>query len=231
MFKIRRSEERGAGDHGWLKSYHTFSFAEYYDPSFMSFRTLRVINEDKIAGGGGFPTHPHRDMEIVTYMIDGELVHKDSMGNSEVIRRGEVQYMCAGTGIAHSEFNAHQDREAHLLQIWIMPDKTQLKPGYGQKSFLDEFSKGNLVKVLSSDGSDGSVKIHQDAKLWVGWLKPQTLSLPLSSLRHGWLQVVKGEIEMAGNILKAGDAVAISSEADPQISLTNEAEILFFDLA
>ncbi|MBY0517854.1 MAG: pirin family protein [Bacteriovoracaceae bacterium] len=231
MLKIRKSNERGAGDHGWLKSYHTFSFADYYDPSNMSFRTLRVINEDKIAGGGGFPTHPHRDMEIVTYMIEGELAHRDSMGNSEVIRRGEVQYMCAGTGIAHSEFNAHQDKEAHLLQIWIMPDKTQLKPGYGQKSFMDEFSKGHLVKVLSSDGSDGSVKIHQDAKLWVGWLKPQTLTLPLSSHRHGWLQVVKGEIEMAGNLLKAGDAVAMSNENDPQISLKNNAEILFFDLA
>jgi hypothetical protein len=231
MIKIRRSSDRGHADHGWLKSQHTFSFAGYYDPQFMGFRRLRVINQDFIAGGGGFPTHPHRDMEIVTYMVDGELTHRDSMGNTEVIRRGEVQYMCAGTGVAHSEFNASPTKVAHLLQIWIEPQELNLKPAYGQKSFLPEFQTGKLVKVLSNDGSDGSVAIKQNARLWVGWLSEQTLKLPLKKERHGWLQVIKGEIELQNEVLKPGDAVAMTHEEEPEIRVKEGSEILFFDLA
>lgn len=229
MMKIRRSQERGHAEHGWLDSYHTFSFAGYYDPKHMGFRGLRVINQDRIAGRGGFPTHPHRDMEIITYMVDGELTHQDSMGNKEVIQRGEVQYMCAGTGVAHSEYNA-TDKEAHLLQIWIMPQEQNLKPAYGQKSFLPEFKTGKLVRVLSPDGVDGSVAIKQDAQLWVGWLAPQTLALPLTKDRHGWLQVVKGEVKIKGETLKPGDAVALTNEEKPEMEAVGETEILFFDL-
>lgn len=230
MLKIRRSNERGYAEHGWLQSHHTFSFASYYDPAHMGFRGLRVINQDKIAGASGFPTHPHRDMEIVTYMVDGELTHRDSMGNTEVIRRGEVQYMCAGTGVAHSEYNA-TDKQAHLLQIWIQPQQLGLTPAYGQKSFLPEFSTGNLTRVLSPDGADGSVAIQQDANLWVGWLKPQTLKLPLKKERHGWLQVVKGDIRIGEATLRPGDAVAITNEDGPVVEAIGESEILFFDLA
>lgn len=230
MMKIRRSQERGHAEHGWLDSYHTFSFASYYDPQHMGFRGLRVINQDRIAGLSGFPTHPHRDMEIVSYIVDGELTHKDSMGNVEVIRRGEVQYMCAGTGVAHSEYNA-AEKEAHLLQIWIQPQELGLKPAYGQKSFLPEFKTGKLVRVLSPDGADGSVAIKQDAQLWVGWLAPQTLALPLTKERHGWLQVVKGEVKIQGETLKPGDAVALTHEEHPSMEAVGETEILFFDLA
>jgi redox-sensitive bicupin YhaK (pirin superfamily) len=229
MMKIRRSHERGHAQHGWLDSYHTFSFASYYDPQHMGFRGLRVINQDRIAGLSGFPTHPHRDMEIVSYMVAGELTHKDSMGNVEVIRRGEVQYMCAGTGVAHSEYNA-AEKEAHLLQIWIQPQELGLKPAYGQKSFLPEFNTGNLVRVLSPDGAEGSVAIKQDAQLWVGWLTPQTLALPLTKERHGWLQVVKGTVKIHGEALTAGDAVALSLEDHPTLETEEAAEVLFFDL-
>lgn len=230
MLKIRRSAERGQADHGWLKSRHTFSFAGYYDPKQMGFRNLRVINQDYVAGGGGFPTHPHRDMEIITYMVEGELTHRDTMGNQEVIRRGEIQDMCAGTGVAHSEFNANTDKTAHLLQIWIEPQATGLKPAYGQKSFLPQFAKGELVRVLSPDGAEGSVAINQDANLWVGWLKPQKLKLPLKKERHGWLQVVDGVVKINNETLVAGDAVAISGETDPEIETSEKTELLFFDL-
>jgi redox-sensitive bicupin YhaK (pirin superfamily) len=230
MLHIRRSEERGHAEHGWLDSYHTFSFASYYDPKHMGFGGLRVINQDRIAGRSGFPTHPHRDMEIVSYMVDGELTHQDSMGNVAVIRRGEVQYMCAGTGVAHSEYNAAAE-EAHLLQIWIQPRELGLTPAYGQKSFVPQFKTGKLVRVLSPDGADGSIAIKQDAQLWVGWLTPQTLALPLSKERHGWLQVVRGVVKLHGETLTAGDAVALTFEDHPALEATQEAEILFFDLA
>ncbi|MFP5489852.1 MAG: pirin family protein [Bacteriovoracia bacterium] len=230
MIKIRRSAERGQADHGWLKSHHTFSFAGYYDPKHMGFRNLRVINQGYVAGGGGFPTHPHRDMEIVTYMVEGELTHRDTMGNQEVIRRGEIQYMCAGTGVAHSEYNANTDKTAHLLQIWIEPQATGLKPAYGQKSFLPQFAQGELVRVLSPDGIDGSVAINQDANLWVGWLKAQKLKLPLKKERHGWLQIVSGVVKIHNETLVAGDAVAISGEADTEIETSDKTELLFFDL-
>lgn len=231
MLKIRRSAKRGNADHGWLKSHHTFSFAGYYDPKHMGFRNLRIINQDYIAGGGGFPTHPHRDMEIITYMVEGELIHRDNMGNQEVIRRGEVQYMCAGTGIAHSEFNASADKTAHLLQIWIEPQASGLRPAYGQKSFLPEFAKGELVRVLSRDGRDGSVAINQDANLWVGWLKAQKLKLPLTKDRYGWLQIVTGEVKIHNESLVAGDAVAIICENETEIEISENTELLFFDLA
>jgi redox-sensitive bicupin YhaK (pirin superfamily) len=231
MIKIRKSNERGQADHGWLKSYHTFSFAGYYDPNQMGFRKLRVINQDYIAAGGGFPTHSHRDMEIVTYMVDGELAHRDTMGNQEIIRRGEIQYMCAGTGIAHSEFNANTDKTAHLLQIWIEPQEYRQKPKYGQKSFMQQLAKGELVRVISPDGRDESVTINQDTNLWVGWLKSQKLKLPLKKDRHGWLQVISGEVKIHHEILLAGDAVAISGESDTEIETSDKTELLFFDLA
>ncbi len=231
MMTIRRNTERGYAEHGWLKSFHTLSFAGYYDPKHMGFRSLRVINEDEIEGGTGFPTHPHRDMEIVTYMIEGELAHRDSMGSQEVIRRGEVQYMCAGTGVTHSEFNASHDHKARLLQIWILPEQAGFKPSYGQKSFLDEFKTGKLTRVLSKDGADGSVKVHQDMSLWVGWLTPQRLELPVTISRHGWLQIVKGEVKLNGETLRAGDACAISLEDKPTLEVVTQSELLFFDLA
>lgn len=231
MHKIRRSQERGHANHGWLNSFHTFSFAGYYDPAHMGFRNLRVINQDEILGGAGFPTHPHRDMEIISYIVDGELAHRDTMGNEAVIRRGEIQYMCAGTGVAHSEYNHHPQKKAHFFQIWIQPEKVNLPPAYGQKSFLPQFETGTLVRVLSNDGRDGSVTINQDASLWVGWLKPQVLALPIEKSRHGWLQVVSGKLELFGEALGPGDAIALSQEERPQLTVTEQSEILFFDLA
>ncbi len=230
MIQIRRSQERGHAEHGWLDSYHTFSFAGYYDPKFMGFRSLRVINQDVIMGGAGFPTHPHRDMEIITYMIKGTLVHRDSMGHQAKIERGEVQYMSAGTGITHSEFNANANTQAELLQIWIVPPKEALPTRYGQKNFKEKFAQNKLVKVLSSDGSDDSVQIFQNASLYVGWLGPQELILPLAQNRHGWIQVVKGEIEIAGEKLFAGDALALSEVNNPLLKVLVESEFLFFDL-
>lgn len=230
MIQIRRSQERGHAEHGWLDSYHTFSFASYYHPKFMGFRSLRVINQDVIVGGSGFPTHPHRDMEIITYMIRGTLAHRDSMGHTAKIERGEVQYMSAGTGITHSEFNANTDLEAELLQIWIIPPKVALPKRYGQKNFKEKFAENQLVKVLSPDGSDESVQIFQNASLYVGWLDPQALTLPLARSRHGWLQVVKGEVEIQGEKLFAGDAIALSEIEHPQLKVLSSSEFLFFDL-
>lgn len=230
MIQIRRSLDRGHAQHGWLDSYHTFSFAGYYHPSHMGFRSLRVINQDLIVGGSGFPTHPHRDMEIITYMIRGTLAHRDSMGHIATIERGEVQYMSAGTGITHSEFNANTDLEAELLQIWIIPPKEALPTRYGQKNFKEKFAENKLVKVLSPDGSDDSVQIFQNASLYVGWLAPQELTLPLALSRHGWLQVVKGEVEIKGEKLFAGDAIALSELEHPQLKVLSPSEFLFFDL-
>jgi quercetin 2,3-dioxygenase len=230
MIQIRRSLDRGHAIHGWLDSYHTFSFADFYDPKFMGFRALRVINQDVINGGTGFPTHPHRDMEIITYMIRGDLAHRDSMGHQAKIERGEVQYMSAGTGITHSEFNANLDSEAELLQIWIIPPKEGLPTRYGQKSFLEKFNENKLVKVLSPDGSEDSLQIYQNANLYVGWLKAQELQLSLENDRHGWLQVVKGEIEIEGEKLGAGDAAALSKIKNPKLKVLKDSEFLFFDL-
>ncbi len=230
MIQIRRSNERGHAKHGWLDSHHTFSFAGYYDSKFMGFRSLRVINQDVILGGSGFPTHPHRDMEIITYMIKGTLAHRDSMGHEAKIERGEVQYMSAGTGITHSEFNAHSDEEAELLQIWIIPPKEGLPTRYGQKSFLDKFKENKLVKVLSPDGSNESVQIFQNSSLYVGWLSAQEIKLNLPQNRHGWLQVVKGDLEIEGENISAGDAVALWDIENPSLKIKSESEFLFFDL-
>lgn len=230
MIQIRRSLDRGHAQHGWLDSYHTFSFAGYQDPKFMGFRSLRVINQDVINEGSGFPTHPHRDMEIITYMIRGELAHKDSMGHQAKIERGEVQYMSAGTGITHSEFNANMDQEAELLQIWIIPPKEGLPTRYGQKNFLEKFKENKLIKVLSPDGSEDSVQIFQNANLYVGWLKAQELELSLEIDRHGWLQVVNGVVEIEGEKLGAGDAAALSKVKNPNLKVLKDSEFLFFDL-
>ncbi len=232
MIQIRRSEERGGGDHGWLKTQHTFSFNDYWDPKWMGFRSLRVINEDWVAPNNGFPTHPHRDMEIITYILEGELEHKDSLGTGSVILPGDGQRMTAGSGIRHSEFNPSSTKAAHLLQIWIQPEKTGLQPSYEQKSFAEEDKRGKLRVIASRDAKDGSVKINQDAKLYVSLLKPgEEVAHELSQGRHGWLQVARGSVELNGNKLGQGDGAAISDEKELKIKGAEDAEILLFDLA
>lgn len=232
MQVIRRSHERGKADHGWLLSYHTFSFAEYYDPKHMGFRSLRVINEDFIEGGQGFGTHPHRDMEIVTYVVDGALEHKDSMGNGTIIRPGEVQYMCAGTGVRHSEFNPSADQATHLLQIWIVPDQAGHTPRYGQKSFATSLASGAMTLVVSSDGRDGSIAIHQDAVIYAAQTAhAKNWTMALKADRHYWLQVISGNLQMTGVTLEPGDALAISQEnQELKISTQGPAHWLLFDL-
>jgi redox-sensitive bicupin YhaK (pirin superfamily) len=232
MIQIRRSEERGGGDHGWLKTYHTFSFNDYWDPKWMGFRSLRVINEDWVAPNNGFPTHPHRDMEIITYILEGELEHKDSLGTGSVILPGDGQRMTAGSGIRHSEFNPSSTKAAHLLQIWIQPEKAGVQPSYEQKSFAEEDKRGKLRVIASRDAKDGSVKINQDAKLYVSLLKPgEEVAHELSQGRNGWLQVARGSVELNGNKLGQGDGAAISDEKELKIKGTEDAEVLLFDLA
>lgn len=232
MITIRRAEERGHFDFGWLNTYHTFSFGEYYDPRNMGFRSLRVINEDFVHPGRGFPTHGHSDMEIITYVLEGGLAHKDSMGNGSIIRPGDVQRMSAGTGIRHSEANPSNDESVHLLQIWILPNVTGIEPGYEEKKFDDEEKRGRLRLVASPDGSDGSVKIHQDARLSVTLLDSgQQVGYELSPNRHAWVQVARGTIELNGQALKQGDGAAISNEQALTLTGTEPAEILLFDLA
>jgi redox-sensitive bicupin YhaK (pirin superfamily) len=230
MITIRKSEERGHVNHGWLDSHFTFSFADYYDPQHMGFRTLRVINDDVIAGGGGFGEHPHRDMEIITYILSGALEHKDSMGNGRVIRPGEVQYMAAGTGVQHSEFNHSPEEPAHLLQIWILPDKKGAKPNYTEKSFAKAES-GRLHLAVSKTGRDNSIAINQDADLFVGKLKAgDKINYSFRPNRHGWLHVAEGEIELNNLKLKSGDAAAFSDEKGISFVARLPSQILFFDL-
>ena len=233
MINVRKSHERGSFDHGWLKTNHTFSFADYYDPKFMGFRSLRVINDDYIGAGEGFPTHPHRDMEIITYIIEGALEHKDTLGSHSVIKPGEVQYMSAGTGIRHSEFNPLKDQETHLHQIWIMPDQTGYTPHYGQKSFLPQLAQKNFVLTVSPDGREDSIAIHQDAFLYVG--KPKTgevVEYSFQPTRYGWIQIIKGVVQLNGDIsLKAGDGAALVGEPIMKLFAKVTAEYLFFDLA
>jgi len=232
MIKIRRSEERGGGDHGWLKTHHTFSFSDYWDPKWMGFRSLRVINEDWVAPNNGFPTHPHRDMEIITYILEGKLEHKDSLGTGSVILPGDGQRMTAGSGIRHSEFNPSATEAAHLLQIWIQPEKAGLQPSYEQKSFPEEEKLGKLRVIASRDAHDGSVKINQDAKLYVSLLKPgEEVSHEFGKGRHGWLQVARGTVELNGKNLAQGDGAAISEEKKLSIKGIEDAEVLLFDLA
>ena len=230
MKMIRRANERGHAEHGWLDSYHTFSFADYYDPNWMGFRTLRVINDDLVMPGMGFGKHPHRDMEIITYVLSGVLEHKDSMGNGRVIRPGEMQYMAAGTGVQHSEFNPSQDEAVHLLQIWIMPDQKGLKPAYGERSLADA-PEGRLNLMVSKAGRDGSIAINQDADLYLAKLAPgNEVSHELKPDRHAWLHVAEGEVKLNGDTLKAGDAVALSEESRLRLVATKPSQVLLFDL-
>ncbi|MGH9549762.1 MAG: pirin family protein [Terriglobales bacterium] len=232
MINIRRSAERGGGDFGWLKTQHSFSFDTYHDPRFMGFRSLRAINEDWVQAGHGFPMHPHRDMEIITYVLDGALEHKDSMGNGSTIRPGDGQRMSAGTGVRHSEANASKSDAAHLLQIWILPDRSGHQPGYEQKAFPEVEKRGKLRLIASPDGADGSVTIHQDAKLYVSLLAPgQEVAHALDKNRYAWLQVAKGAVELTGKSLNQGDGAAVSDEQKLAIKGTEDAEILLFDLA
>lgn len=229
--QIRKSKERGGGDHGWLKSQHTFSFADYYDPENMGFSALRVINEDYIAGGTGFPTHPHRDMEIITVVLSGAVAHRDTMGNEAQVRPGEVQLMSAGTGVAHSEYNPLPKDVLHLLQIWILPDKAGHKPGYGQKSFADELKEKNWVLAVSGDGRDGSLKMNQDAELWLGRLDAgQQLKKDLNPKRNYWIQITKGDLTIDGEKLSAGDGVALRQSEAAELASSQGAEMIFFNL-
>ncbi|MBL8653903.1 MAG: pirin family protein [Alphaproteobacteria bacterium] len=232
MITIRPSEERGPADFGWLKARHSFSFGNYYDPRHMGFRNLRVINEDRVAAGAGFPTHGHRDMEIVTYLLDGELEHKDSMGNGEVIRPGEVQAMSAGTGVLHSEFNPSDANPTHLLQIWLLPDKQGHTPRYDQKVFSRDEKLNKLRLVVSPDGADDSIFIHQDSKIYASILEAgKTVALDLAPKRHAWVQVARGEVALGENVLKAGDGAAISDLAKLEIKgIADASEFLVFDL-
>jgi redox-sensitive bicupin YhaK (pirin superfamily) len=232
MISIRKAEERGHFDFGWLNTYHTFSFGEYYDPRNMGFRSLRVINEDFVHPGRGFPTHGHRDMEIITYVLEGGLAHKDSMGNGSIIRPGDVQRMSAGTGVRHSEANPSEDESVHLLQIWILPNKMDVEPSYAEKKFEDEEKRGRLRLVASPDGSDGSVSMNQDARLYAALLDAeQQVIYESEPKRHAWVQVARGAIEINGQPLKQGDGAAISEERELKIIGQEPSEILLFDLA
>ena len=231
MFQLRPSNERGGGDYGWLNTRHTFSFDQYRDAQWMGFRSLRVINEDIVAPGGGFPMHPHRDMEIITYVLEGAMAHKDSMGNGSIIHPGDGQRMSAGTGVRHSEANPSTKDPVHLLQIWILPDQHGHQPGYEQKSFPEEEKRGRLRLIASPDGAQGSVTIHQDAKLYVSLLSSgHQVEHELAQVRFGWLQVAKGAVELNGNVLKQGDGAA-TDDRRLVIKATAESEILLFDLA
>lgn len=234
MISIRRSDDRGHANHGWLDSHHTFSFANYFDPRHMGFRALRVINEDRVAPAEGFPTHAHRDMEIVSYVLDGALEHKDSMGTGSVIRPGDVQRMSAGTGVRHSEYNASREENVHFLQIWIQPDQAGIAPGYEQKRFEPADKRGTLRLVASPDGADGSVTIHADARLYAGlFTAGERAELPLAKGRHSWVHVARGAARVNGQELAAGDGLAIS-EAERVVvegTATGEGEVLVFDLA
>jgi quercetin 2,3-dioxygenase len=232
MISIRKSGDRGHFDHGWLDTHFTFSFADYYDPKHMHFRTLRVLNDDRVAGGAGFPTHPHKDMEIVTYVLEGALEHRDSMGTGSVIRPGDVQYMSAGSGVTHSEFNASKTEPVHLLQIWMFPEEKGLKPAYDQKNFPVAERRGKLRLVASPDGRDGSVKIRQDNELYATVLgKGESVKHALKPERHAYVQVARGSVKLNGKQLDPGDGAAVSSEKIVEISGVDNAEVLLFDLA
>ncbi|MEI6207710.1 MAG: pirin family protein, partial [Desulfuromonadales bacterium] len=219
-------------DHGWLNTYHSFSFADYYDPKHMGFRELRVINEDRVQPGKGFPTHPHRNMEIISYVLEGALEHKDSMGNGSVIVPGEVQRMSAGTGITHSEFNHSKAELVHFLQIWILPDTEEVTPSYEQTSFPDEEKRGKLRLIASADGRDGSVTIHQDVNLYATLLDAgEEIVYLIPSGRHVWLQVARGKVIVDGQKLDHGDGLAVSNESQLKVSGDGFAEVLLFDLA
>lgn len=231
MITIRRASERGHANHGWLDAHHTFSFADYHDPNWMGFRSLRVINDDTIAGGGGFGTHPHRDMEIVTYILSGALQHRDSMGHQAVLKPGDVQRISAGTGIAHSEYNYSPIDPVHLLQIWILPNRKGATPAYAERSFGNDSAKPGLTLVASRDGRDGSVSLNQDAEFWLARLAEGAKAThALKPGRHAWVQVAEGEVVLNGRALRAGDGAALSEEADVTLTAKTPAQALLFDL-
>jgi len=227
MIRVRRAEDRGHFDHGWLNTYHTFSFADYHDPDFMGFRSLRVINEDRVEPGRGFGTHGHRDMEIISYVLEGELGHGDSMGTGSVIRPGEVQRMSAGTGVMHSEKNASA-MPVHFLQIWILPERHGITPSYEQKAFPSSERENRLRLVASHDGRDGSLTIHQDVDLYTTTLRDASVTFDFRPNRYGWLQVARGAVTVNGEELRAGDGAAI--EKEPQVTIAGDGEVLLFDL-
>lgn len=232
MIKVRKADERGHANYGWLDTNHTFSFNTYYDPEFTGFRTLRVINEDRVEPGKGFGTHGHKDMEIISYVVEGALAHKDSSGGSEVLKPHEVQRMTAGTGIRHSEFNPSHEEKVHFYQIWIVPEENDLEPGYEQTYFAPEEKKGRLRLVASKGGDDGSVKINQDVALYASILgEGDSVTHEFADGRHGWIQVVKGSVEVNGMKLDSSDGAAVSDETRIEIvSTAGESEILLFDL-
>ena len=230
MMIIRKSNERGHAEHGWLDSYHTFSFANYYDPQWMGFRTLRVINDDLIMPGMGFGAHPHRDMEIISYVVSGALQHRDSMGNGRVIKPGEFQYMAAGSGVQHSEYNPSRSEATRLLQIWIQPDAQGVKPRYAEKN-LAKAETGKLHLVASKTGREGSMEIHQDADLLMAKLDPgQNVKHPLAAKRYAWVHVAEGEVTLNGKKLSGGDAAAVSEEKALEIAASKPSQVLLFDL-
>jgi quercetin 2,3-dioxygenase len=232
MMSIRRAADRGHANHGWLDSHHTFSFADYYDPAHMGFRGLRVINDDRVTGGQGFGTHPHRDMEIISYVLDGALAHRDSTGTGATIRPGDVQRMSAGTGVLHSEFNASPHDEVHFLQIWLMPAKRGIQPSYEQKTFSDADKRGTLRLVASPDGADGSLTINADARVYAGVLAAgDTAELALVPARGAWVQVARGKVRVNGTELGEGDGIALEDERRIALEGVDEAEVLAFDLA
>jgi len=232
MITIRKSEDRGHFDFGWLDTYHTFSFDQYYDPAHLHFRSLRVINEDRVQPSHGFPTHSHRDMEIITYILSGALEHRDSMGNGSVIRPGDVQRMSAGTGVSHSEFNPSDTETVHLLQIWVLPEQHGLPPSYEEKHFSDEERRGRLQLIAANDGREGAVTIHHDAQIYAALFETgQTVVYTLNEGRYAWLQVARGTISLNEVELKQGDGAAVRGESELRIAAHNQAEVLLFDLA
>src|SRR5689334_7630572 len=231
MITVRRSQERGHFDHGWLNTYHTFSFDQYYDPRYMGFRNLRVINEDFVAAGRGFPKHGHRDMEIITYILEGALKHEDSMGNGSIIRPGDVQRMTAGTGVRHSEQNASLQERVHLLQIWILPHTVGLEPGYEQKAFSEDERRG-LRLIASEDAREGSVLVHQDLSLFASILSAgKEVDYTIDQQRYAWLQVARGAVSVNGEKAQQGDGVIAVGESSLRITAEEDAEVLLFDLA
>lgn len=232
MLTLRQAHQRGHANHGWLDTWHTFSFSTYRDPRHMHFRSLRVMNEDIVAPGQGFGTHPHNDMEIVTYVLSGALEHKDSMGNGEVLRPGEFQRMTAGTGITHSEFNPSATEPVHLYQIWLFPERTGLTPSYEQKAFPSNGRRNQLRLVASRDAAEGSLTIHTDAKIFLAELDAgQTIRQQLQSERHAWLQVLRGSVSVNGQLLETSDGLAVSDEPSLEITARTTAELMLFDLA
>lgn len=232
MIRIRKRAERGHFDHGWLDTYHTFSFGDYYDPAQMGFRSLRVINDDRVQPGQGFGMHGHRDMEIITYVLEGALEHRDSMGNGSIMRAGELQRMTAGTGVRHSEFNPSDRDWVHLYQIWLLPERTGLKPSYEQLAVTEEEKRGGLRLVAAPEGADGALTIRQDARLYLAsLLLGQTISHAVERRRAAWLQVLRGEVDCLGNDLSAGDGAGITDEKAVAVQAAVASEVLLFDLA